>query len=271
MPTEGMEARLPQETSAPTGVSYPVRSKDRVNIVGFAPSWTETPWHEDAEFWGLNSLHRVAEGRPWTRWFQLHDIDEHHGDDPDHLMWLRQTSLPVYVWPEHVAKYSEKYGFTNLIPYPRDWILNEFGTYFTNSISWMMALAIAENFSHMGVYGVDMAQDTVIGGEYSQQRPSCEYFIGLARGRGISVTIPDTSDLLKTLSLYGMPESDAALTKFRARRQELAGRKSQHDQQVQAHQQASLQLAGAIENLDWLIRTWMNPTSRVGTGGTPNA
>ena len=46
------------------------------------------------------------------------------------------------------------------------------------------------------MYGVDMAQDTLLAAEYSEQRPSCEYFIGLAEGAGIRVDIPGGSDLL---------------------------------------------------------------------------
>lgn len=33
--------------------------------------------------------------------------------------------------------------------------------------------------------------------EYGYQRPNCEYLIGLARGRGIKVVIPDESPLCK--------------------------------------------------------------------------
>ena len=64
--------------------------------------------------------------------------------------------------------------------YPLDAMLKKFGDYFTNSISWMLALAIHEGFEEIHVYGVDMAVDT----EYHHQRPSCEYFLGLAKRDG---------------------------------------------------------------------------------------
>ena len=47
--------------------------------------------------------------------------------------------------------------------------------------------------------GVDMAMET----EYQHQRPCCEYLIGLARGTGIQVDVPETSSLLKSPWLYG--------------------------------------------------------------------
>jgi hypothetical protein len=40
---------------------------------------------------------------------------------------------------------------------------------------------------------VDMRADE----EYSYQRANCEYLIGLARGKGIKVHIPEVSPLLK--------------------------------------------------------------------------
>ena len=50
----------------------------------------------------------------------------------------------------------------------------------------MIALAIYEDFDIIHVYGVDMA----VCGEYEQQRPSCEFFCGIAKGKGIELYIP---------------------------------------------------------------------------------
>ena len=44
--------------------------------------------------------------------------------------------------------------------------------------------------------------------EYHHQRPSCEYFLGIAEGMGLKVFIPDEADLLKTRFLYGFGESE---------------------------------------------------------------
>jgi hypothetical protein len=44
--------------------------------------------------------------------------------------------------------------------------------------------------------------------EYQSQRPSCEYFIGLARGKGIEVYVPPESDLLKCMYLYGFEDGE---------------------------------------------------------------
>jgi len=63
----------------------------------------------------------------------------------------------------------------------------------------MMALAILEGATHIGLWGVDMAMSD----EYAFQRPSCELMIGYCLGRGIAVTVPEESALCKARRLYG--------------------------------------------------------------------
>lgn len=235
----------------PSKTAQSRKKKKTVYIVGFAPSWEATPWGEpDAEYWGLNALYKMAADKTWDRWFQLHDIDKHHTEEetPEQISWLRGFNGSVYMWPEH----AEKYELPNVIPYPREGITEAFGTYFTNSISWMIAMAIDEGFEKVGVYGVDMAQDS----EYGHQRPSCEFFLGWAAGKGIDIDIPDTSDLLKTPFLYGVEDGGPMRKKFEARFKELSDRKTQVDQQINALQFQSANLAGAIEDTKYYIRAW---------------
>lgn len=135
-------------------------------IVGFAPTWQQTPWDDPAiELWGMNALHRVAGEHNWARWYQLHDIDVDHGkNDFDHLGWLRaQKTLPVYMWEEHI----EKYEIPGAVPFPKEQVMDFFGTdYFTNTVSWMVAHAIMDDYKNIQVYGVDMAQDALSNAEY---------------------------------------------------------------------------------------------------------
>jgi hypothetical protein len=68
-----------------------------------------------------------------------------------------------------------------------------YGDYFNSSVGFMLALAIHEGAEEIAIYGVDMRADE----EYGYQRPNCEYLIGLARGKGIKVHIPDVCPLCK--------------------------------------------------------------------------
>lgn len=232
-----------------------------VNIVGFAPSWEETPWDNGSELWGMNALHKMAPDKNWSRWYQLHDIDEHHKlDREEHIGWLRESNLPIIMWPEHVEKYGAE--LPNAVPYPRDEIVKMFGEYFTNTVSWMIAQALYEGRKDVGVYGVDMAQDS----EYGHQRPSCEYFIGWARGMGVDVRIPATSDLLKAPFLYGMEDGGPLRLKMVSRQKELTERKGKLEGQANQVQSALHQVLGALEDTNYWIRVW----TQDGIGGDGN-
>ncbi len=248
-------------TSAPAGVapseSLPSRPNPplparptTVYVVGFAPSWADTPWEQsDSHYWGMNALHKLAPDQKWNAWFQLHDIEEHHKEDmEEHIKWLVSQPMPIYMWEEHV----EKYQLPNAVPYPRELIVAKYGRYFTNTVSWMIAYAIEAAFSKIGVYGVDMAQDS----EYGNQRPSCEYFLGWARGVGIEIDIPPNSDLLKSPWLYGYQDGGMMTVKYKARLKELAERREALERQRNQAHEAALQVMGAQEDTQYWLRAW---------------
>lgn len=238
--------------------------KPTVNIVGFAPSWVDTPWDDQfAENWGMNALFKIAGDRRWDRWYQLHDLDQHHATDkPEHVEWMAQTRVPVYVWPEHQADLLN--AGVVAIPYPKQAIINHFGKYFTNTVSWMIAHAIYEGRRRIGVYGVDMAQDS----EYAHQRPSCEYFLGWAKGAGIDIVIPPTSDLLKSSFLYGAEDGNPLRIKMEGRLSELSGRReglvneiNKLQGQLNQHNQVLQQILGAEEDTRYWLRAWTQPVN----------
>lgn len=243
--------------SAPSPQPTQTLTKPTVYIVGFAPTWTETPWDDpSAERWGMNALHKVAGDKPWDRWYQLHDIATHHKEDfAEHTTWLRESNLPVIMWPEHLPKYAHL--VPNAIPYPKQAILDYFAphSYFTNTVSWMIAHAIYESRAKIGVYGVDMAQST----EYGAQRPSCEYFLGIAVGRGIEIDLPLTSDLIKTPFLYGLEDATPFRAKLDARQKQLVDQRAQVEGQLNQLQQAHQQIVGAIENNTYIRSVWTQP------------
>lgn len=233
-----------------------------VYIVGFAPSWPLTPWEiPNAHYWGMNALHKVAPDKPWTAWFQLHDIERAHPNDArEHLEWLAQCGVPVFMWEEHIPKY----GLPNAVPYPRQAIIDHFGEYFTNTVSWMIALAIYQQYKTVGVYGVDMAQDE----EYMHQRPSVEYFLGWCKGAGINLDIPITSDLLKAPFLYGYNDDGGVFrTKLIARLQELEQRKMEMTAQRDQAQSIILQIVGAQEDVQYILRAWTQSNERLTVDG----
>lgn len=222
----------------------------KVAILGFTPSWRLAPFNDpDCEIWVLNEFY-VNEPPRVTRWFDLHTRQAMHDDKgrtDDHVAKLAQMTVPVYMhqhWDDIPMS----------VEYPLSPLIAEYGRYFTNSISYMVALAIYEGFGHIGIFGVDMAHDT----EYGQQRPSCEYFIGVAIGKGIHVGIPAESDLLKCQYLYGYEQQEATAldAKLTSRSQELRQKQAFHESEFRKHMEAAQQFAGALQNNEHLRKIW---------------
>ena len=248
----------------------PKKRKLKVAIVGKAPStMSQAPFADKSwEIWTLNDSAYRGQIPRWDRQFELHPIE--WTKDPayhDYHAWLTKQTKTVYVRAETAE-------LPNATPYPRDRIIAKYSRllpdyccrYFTNSVSWMLALAIDEGADEIGLYGVDMAQHGLGGkSEFAHQRPSCEFFIGIAIGAGIPVYVPPGSDLLKTYALYGFESDkiDAMHTKIQVRCKEIEDRIKQHDDAVQENTRASIYLKGALENTDY-IREWINPSKTEG-------
>jgi len=109
------------------------------------------------------------------------------------------VTRPIYLHAAHPA-------IPGSVGYPREAVQREFAwgghdeEFFTGSIDWMLALAIWEGVRRIEVFGVDLWEAPH---ERGDQRTGAHYWIGIARGRGCEVVIPDESSLCKTERLYG--------------------------------------------------------------------
>jgi hypothetical protein len=227
----------------------------KVCIVGFSNTRGEAPYADpDMEIWGLNDIFEVIPRV--DRLFQVHqrtEVETHttRTEGKPHPERLKELKCPIIMgeaWPE----------IPNSVAIPIKRIIaatgGEIADYYTNTVSYMIALAIAEEFQEIHVYGVDMA----VGSEYESQRPSCELFLGIAIGRGIKLVIPPTSDLLKTRFRYGLQDReilafdlkcDAMLAILKGRREaaEVAeGKLSETCLKYQGAEQAIRETCGGI-------------------------
>lgn len=122
----------------------------------------------------------------------------------------------------------------NSIPYPREAIKAEFELgcmngvlYATNTISWMILLAIYLGYEDLNLFGVHMAHQS----EYGYQQPSCSWALGIAQGRGCSIWLPKESTLLHARYEYGYDEPTKLMDTIEQRVQELTmGAKQLHGQ-----------------------------------------
>lgn len=219
-------------------------------IVGKAPSSLKLAPYDDQswEIWTLSDLVQCGQAPRSDCHFELHDLDVLDGQPQrkDYSDWLA-----AYKGKTLLCKTDARVPAG--VAYPLNEVTTRFGRYFTNSVSWMIALAIFEGVNEIGIFGVDMAQDGTVNGEYAKQRPSCEYFVGVAIGAGIKVTIPAEAQLLKSRGLYGFEIDGTQMEqKCKARCTELQGRINQAVGKRDAAAQEASYLQGALEGMGWM-------------------
>lgn len=182
--------------------SFRFPGRDKVAIVGFAkPHRDQAPFHDPSfEIWGLNNAYIFmpprphADGRIAERWFEVHSEDLYGWDlrrPGRHVDWLRNFPGPLYLL-------EAREDMPHSISYPIEDIARRFGAYLTSSPAYMLALAMAEGFKEIHIYGIDLSTDS----EYAHQRPNLEFLIGLALGKGHQIVLPPNCQLM-TGDLYG--------------------------------------------------------------------
>jgi hypothetical protein len=230
----------------------------KVALLGTVPHKMMAPFADkDFEIWAI-AHSCLGEPLPKVdRIFEIHKWDE----------VVKWGSLNAFAMFPNAPKYliEKRDDVQNAIAFPFKEISEKFKifhdrpeSHMTNSISWMIALAILEGFEEIHIYGVNMSHHT----EYGTQKPSCEYYLGLAKGLGIKIYVPAVSDLLKSNFLYGLDEEKQSeiSTKVQERKDWLTQIYNQHLQQkAQMNQQmaqvdaAIQQHVGAIEDCNfWL-------------------
>ena len=258
-PNERVCEEVPQRTIVlANGEPVTQAYKRKVAIMGFAPSWIDTPFDdEEFEIWTLNEAYKLIPQYPgdknkvrFDRWFEIHDPSSPTKSKPEHVEFLKNCSVPVYM-REHVENVNL------LVLYPFDKIVEKFPRrYLTNSIAEMIALAIYEGFEEISVYGVDMAA----GDEYAWQRPCCEYYCGYAEGAGIKLFLPDISPMLKANKIYGLETDNHLSSAMKERNVDLTGKVVAMNNELSMLQKKMSQVTqninifqGAItENKQWL-------------------
>jgi hypothetical protein len=238
--------------------------KKKLAIVGFAGTRDQAPFdNPEFEIWTVNNLHQFVPRQ--DRVFEIHQRwtwdGQLHGQPADeHVKFMQNADIPIYnceVFPD----------IPRSIRFPLEEMVKEFGMqrtgfanpewrdgYFTNTISYMIALGIYEKFEVIEIYGVDMA----VGTEYNEQRPSCEYYIGIAKGRGIDVRLPAACDLLKNRFHYGFEDDKIHAWKEKVKKtvDEMLRRKLDSDNMIRQQQSVSDKYEGAITAVREMDSRW---------------
>lgn len=165
----------------------------RVAIIGGASSRTKAPYDDPTwDTWAFSSL-RLHTPRI-THWFEMHALEDlksqltrdttRRMSYDTYMTFLQQLDVPIYMQRRHTS-------IPRSVEYPLQDALAAFGRCFTSTASYLLALAILEEYDTIGVWGIHLTARSV----YSRQRPGVEYLLGVARARGIDVCLPPGSPL----------------------------------------------------------------------------
>lgn len=175
----------------------------KLAILGCTTSVKYTPWADPT--WTI-----AAHASAWNHcqrepdwWFDLHPpqcFKAKKSWRPKYYEWLQQQQTPIFMQENYLE-------IPAAVRYPKERILSEFRPYFTNHVAWMIALAMTEGVTHIGLFGCQYKHET----EYGVQRESCVYWLGRFEGAGGTIVLPPThNNLLTTPSkLYGYQSHDA--------------------------------------------------------------
>lgn len=165
----------------------------------------------DYELWGCNNLYRKFRDVQFARWFELHTIEfkkffENRNNvflrrgrpfEYEYLKELNALDIPVYM--QRKWKRIKK-----SIEFPRDKVarVTKNPDYYGCTFAFQVGLAILEKVNEIAFFGVGLVSQ-----EYYYQRPSTEFMIGLAAGKGIGIVIDETSQLLYSNYIYAYEEN----------------------------------------------------------------
>jgi hypothetical protein len=188
----------------------------RICLVGYSPKnrdWGNEQ-DDDVEIWTITEAAKFLLRA--DRHFQVHDRQwrdvEHYakakkkkgvfiapntfGRGPQAIDMMQKLTVPLYMnFPEP--------EFPTAVKFPLRAVANRYGKlwfgkrqpYLTSTIAYMAALALLEHdrarskkkqVDEILLAGIELSQGT----EYYDQRPCFEYYLGIAVGRGIKVTLP---------------------------------------------------------------------------------
>jgi hypothetical protein len=185
----------------PPVIAQPVAGIGRLRkiaLIGSANTVHLAPWYDPTwEIWAHATVYpyckrvdRFFDLHPW-KWISEKPV-------PGYLAWLKTLHTPIYMQ----RKFRD---VPASVRFPKERVMAEHPRYFTSHAAWMIALALTEGVTHLGFYGIHYALDE----EHKKQRTGCEFWMGVAHGRGVQIVNPEGSPLIREPKwLYGYESHD---------------------------------------------------------------
>lgn len=176
----------------------------KLGLLGNTASLEFAPWFDPTWTLAAHPCCRPRCRREPDWYFDLHRPElfkqEHRTWNAKYYTWLKTIQTPVFMQ----KNYPE---IPMSVEYPLDRIRAEFRTYFTNQCAFMIALAMTEGVTHIGLFGCQYAHET----EHGVQRDSLTYWLGRFEQYGGTVVIPPKWNTLLCSPplLYGYESHDA--------------------------------------------------------------
>lgn len=200
----------------------------KVALIGGAPTWRDAPYADpDWTIWAHTSCQPLRLPKV-DAWFDPHKIQVWRqgkawyrpkgNEPPTYVEWLASRDVPVYmqaaypIVPTSVAyplqEIVEAFGIVpaawKLSPAaPSWWTLVRDRGEFTATASYMIALALYQGVDELAMYGIDFSGNDLLHIERTFQRPGVKYWVGIARGMGVPVTVAPGSVFARQDFLYG--------------------------------------------------------------------
>ena len=137
------------------------------------------------DIWVFNEAPQNPWVKRWDACFQMHKPEVYTSENnfvrADHWQWLQQSrGKPIYMQAIDPR-------VPDSVRYPLDEIISTLpgGDYrwFKSSPAYAIALALYIGYTEIALYGLDMSSNT----EYGYQLPNFQFWVGVARGMGVTV------------------------------------------------------------------------------------
>jgi len=159
----------------------------QVAIIAKGRGWVDAPYN--CETWGITQL---LIRRPVDLVIDMNVYED--------LRWGKKEALEnKMVMLMCKTSHIPYIGLNN---YPLSEIMEQFDTdYFGGTIEYAIALAIYRGYEVIDLYGINFKLNS----EYGYQKPSIDFWCGVAKGRGIKIKSHGDSLIMKTIDglIYG--------------------------------------------------------------------
>lgn len=219
-----------------------VTDKKKLVILGTASTMGAAPFEDPSfEIWAISTAAAHEDMKRADRLFEMHP--RRYFGQAAVLERLIEFDGPVYMQEQFPE-------IPNAVAYPYNEVKEKFyipsmgdNLYVTNTITWMILLALHEGYKDINLYGVHMAHDT----EYYYQQPSCAWALGMAQAMGCTIWLPKDSEILKARFEYGFGEPTEAMRRIDKRIKGLTKGIEQGKGEITSMQQRVLRTEGALE------------------------